>query len=133
MGISFILLFSDKGEGAGLMIFALVICIPWFFSYNNHASDLAVIKEQHRVVKVYKERIESLTERLKIASSGDVKIALLNADTPIAAIVNSITNMELKIAEAETTKAKAHISVESRKASLLKSVTWFFDSPPEDA
>jgi len=110
----------------GMFIVLLIISIPWFISYTKHASNLATIQEQHRVITIYHKRMGSLTERLTNLSRGDVSIALLNADTPIAALVSSITNMELHIAEAEERKAIAYRSIAARKLGLMSSVPWFF-------
>jgi len=122
----------EQEAGVPVFFIASLLSIPWIGSYSNHADNIATIQEQHRVVTVYNNRIEALTLRMKGLSSSDVKMGLLNADTPIASMVKSVTEFEYKLAEAEEKKAVAYQRIVSRKLGFFNSVTWFFDDIKDD-
>jgi len=134
-----VVILDEIATGAGVALFGMipivVIAGPWLISYTGHSEDIATIQEQHRVITVYHNRIDSLSERLnKIANNGVSSDALvtMNKDTPIGSIVGSITQFETKIADAEEKKAEAYRSIAQRKIGLTNSVTWFFDGLDEE-
>jgi len=125
-------LWKDLDMTPPAFFITVVLSLPWFFSYNEHANNIATIQEQHRVIEVYEKRVNSLHEKISHVAKGDINQALLNADTPIASMVEAITQFEVKLAKAEAKKAEAYKEITSRKLGLLSSVTWFFDDLKEE-
>lgn len=103
---------------AGALPCALVL-IAW----DTHASDLSYVLAQDQVIQVQEERITSLTKRLNEFDYPEG--ALLNGDTPVAAIVTSLTNAETQLAEAKTERAKAIRSIEARRRGTMSGVIKF--------
>jgi hypothetical protein len=95
-------------------------------SYMFHARDVGVIAEQDRVVKVYEENIKILNDSLSNLQPKGV--ALVNQDTPVASLVDAITDSTLKLAAAKQEKAEAYVSIAQRKASPF----WFVVSLTTD-
>jgi len=122
----------DQEASVPVFFIVFLLSIPWIGSYSRHADNVATIQEQYRVINVYNGRIDSLTNRMSKLSSSDIKIGLLNADTPIASMVKAVTGFEYKLAEAEEKKAVAYQKIASRKLGFFNSVTWFFDDIKED-
>lgn len=109
-----------------MVIFFFVLLVAPFASYTNHADNLGTIKAQYHVIEVQNQRLSSLKASLQEALKNDAKMALLNADSPIKAIVDQIAEAEKDLAKAKTVKAEAEVSIAKRKIGLFKFVTWLF-------
>ncbi len=92
---------------------AIAPCLASIGPWWAQAEDLSRIFAQDEVIKVQVERIESLTTRLN--KFNYPRSALLNADTPVAAIVTAINDAEKRLAYAKTEKAEAIRSIEQRR------------------
>lgn len=113
----------------GSFIITIILCVfsaAPIISYQNHASDLATINEQGRVISVYEERKESLEKTLNSFKYPE-NISLMNGDSPIASIVKQLSETESDIASAKKKQAEAYINIEGRKLGLMSGVLWFFD------
>jgi len=101
-------------------VVSLVVAIPCLVTWDDHAGDLAVIKAQSDVIAVYQERVDALEDRLTGIDypSG----ALVNADTPIAAIVMSLTDAEKELARSKAAEAQAKINIEHTRAGPMSGV-----------
>lgn len=99
-----------------------LLSIPACGIWASHSSDLAKISSQSHVITVHQERVDNLTKRLEKFSypSGSV----LNADTPIAAIVASLSDAESDLTQAKRVQALAIRSVEARRLGPLSGVIW---------
>lgn len=99
---------------------SFITSIPGLVTWSEHAGDLAVIKAQSGVVAVYQERVDALEERLNGVDypSG----SLVNADTPIAAIVMSLTDAEKELARAKAKEAQAKVNIEHTRAGPMSGV-----------
>lgn len=115
-------------DGVGFTLFvgltaALIPGAMTFIPWGFHASDLSRIFAQDEVIKVQVEQIESLTTRLD--KFNYPRSALLNADTPVAAIVTAINDAEKRLAYAKTEKAEAIRSIEQRRYGPFSGVIQF--------
>lgn len=120
--------FSREPDGvAGSFGLGAVVCVfPAMliaFTWTDHAKNLAIISSQEPVVSVYQERVDALTKRL--SDFEYPKSALVNADTPVAAIVASLSEAEGKLASAKAERALAMRSVEATRAGPMSGVIWF--------
>ena len=104
---------------AGLFI-AFIPLIPVLVVWGNHAGDLARISSQSHVIAVHQERVDRLTDRLNAFQYPTG--ALLNADTPVAAIVASLSDAEKQLAYAKQVQAEAIRSVEARRVGPMSGV-----------
>lgn len=103
------------------LFFACLVLGTW----GNHASDISkVIAQEHRI-EVQQERIESLSERLNTFDYPEKPMVSLDADTPWASIVESLTDAENKLAEAKDERAIAIRSIEARKRGPMSGVVTF--------
>lgn len=93
----------------------------WEWSY--HAKNLSTIAYQDVVIKDYEERIASLDSRLQAFDYP--KSALLNADTPVASIVKSISDAESGLLDAKTARSQAILSVETTRNGPMSGVISF--------
>lgn len=94
-----------------------------FTSWSCHADDLAVIKEQTRVISVYEQQKEELTKTLNTFQYPES--SLLNADSPVASIVLGLSDAEKMLADARKIEAEAYKSIESRKIGPMSGVVNF--------
>lgn len=91
--------------------------------WTSHAKDLGTIYAQHEVISVYQERVNRLTERLDGFDYPRQDAALLlNADSPVRSIVESLTEAEAQLAEAESYRAEAIRSIERRRRGPMSGV-----------
>jgi hypothetical protein len=96
-----------------ILIILIVVAFFGFFSALNHVDDLAIVRGQQEVIEVYEDRIKSLETRLN--SFKYPQSALLNADSPVASIVNSLSEAEKEL-KANEERAKARRNIIARKA-----------------
>jgi hypothetical protein len=98
---------------------ALIVLGCWI----GHSSNLAKISHQEQIISVQVERIDSLTKRMQGFEFPPG--ALLNADTPVAAIVSAINDSETKVAEAKTERAEAIRAIERTRLGPFSGVIDF--------
>lgn len=122
VGIGYLIFkaFTDDIEAvAGLMIVGFFLLLPMGITvlgtWNAHAEDLSKVTTQQHRIEVQERRISQLTERLESFDYPDSPTVLLNKDTPIASIVESLTEAENKLAQIRDERAKAIRSIESRR------------------
>lgn len=108
----------DAPDAAGVLLFCvgiplLIVSIIFINTWSHHASDLGIVYAQDLLVEVHRERvadIKSTLHNIKIPPS-----ALLNADTPMAALVSALHESEKVLTLAASKKAQAIISIEKRR------------------
>lgn len=100
-------------------ISAPLAIVPWY----DHSSDLATLRHQGELIKVYEERIESLSNTL--SDFQYPQGALMNQDSPVLSIVESISEAEKKLAWIKAEKAKAAISIERRRLGMMSGVIYW--------
>lgn len=103
------------------IIAGLMFGVPTTFVWTGHANDISIIRAQEPVIQVQRDRIERLSGRLDAFQYPDGS-ALLNADSPVAAIVKSLSDAEDALAKAESERALALRSIEARKAGPMSGV-----------
>lgn len=106
--------FSSLGI-AGAMTAVLIMPTWWF-----HLNDLADVRESKHLVSVYSERIDSLESRL--GSLDYPESAMWNKDSPVASIVEALSEAESNLAEAKALKEKAMISIEARASGPMSGI-----------
>lgn len=90
------------GTSLGAFIVAAIIGAVFLVPvWWTHSYDLGTIRGQHHVISVQQERIQRLTDRLDKFQYPRGS-AILNADSPVAAIVQSLSKAEDDLAKAET-------------------------------
>tara|TARA_R110000737_G_C14590423_1_gene487411 strand:+ start:26 stop:457 length:432 start_codon:yes stop_codon:yes gene_type:complete len=108
---------------APTVVLAVIISVPSFVSWSSQASDLSNIRNQHLVVAEYQLRVDNLQERL---NNFDYPVgALMNADTPVAAIVNSLSHAESKLLAAKESMINSIKDVDARKLGPMSGVINF--------
>ncbi len=109
-------IYKDGGGACGALgiIMLVIVIIITFISYLLNAEDIGTIAAQDKVIAVYAENIEDLQNRLdRINPHGS---ALVNKDSPVAALVEAITDSNSKLAAAKAEKANAYVSIAKRSA-----------------
>ena len=115
---------SDAVTGRIALIgFTLVLSGLSLGEWAYHAQNLSTIAYQDLVIKNYEERIASLNSRLQAFDYP--KSALLNADTPVASIVKSISDAENELLNAKTARSQAILSVEKTRNGPMSGVISF--------
>lgn len=113
---------------SGLMI-GIIFCIPSAITvlsaWTSHASDISKVVAQEHRIEVQQERIDSLSERLNTFDYPEKPMVSLDADTPWASIVESLTDAENQLARAKDERAIAIRSIEARKRGPMSGVVTF--------
>ncbi len=99
------------------VIGTLVWVIATPMVYTAQADDVATVRGQQAIVAIYEARRGRLYDTLKAMDYP--KGALLNADSPVKAIADSIAATETMIAEAQTKQEQARIDIQARKLGLF--------------
>lgn len=100
--------------------------------WGEHAKDLGTISAQTQLIQVMEERVASLDARL--AAIDAPQTALMNADSPVAALVVALSDAEEALARVKLTRAEAIRSIERRRAGPMSGVIWLAgDYEREDA
>jgi len=89
---------------------AIILAIAPMLTWMIHAQNLGTIAAQGEVVSVYRARVESLETML--SGFEYPRSALANSDSPVAAIVKSLSEAQTALLEAEAKRAEAIVSVE---------------------
>ena len=122
-GFGFFMILGAAMGGVAALVPLGIVGLTW----TEHANDLALIAEQQRVISVYEQQRNELNARM---SAFDYpKGALLNADTPVAAIVAQLGKVEADLAKARVEQAKAYRSIEARKLGIMSSVVDWVGEP----
>jgi len=120
------------GDAIGFFfLMALASMVPAFFVvvvWLMHSSDLSKVTAQAQVIAVYEDRLESLTARLDSITYPEG--ALMNADTPVGAIVTAINDAEEDIAFAKREMATAIRRIEARRLGPMSGVIAFVGGTP---
>lgn len=98
---------------------------PVVATWHGHASDISKVVAQEHRIEVQQERIESLTKRLDQFDYPEKPGISLDADTPWASIVESLTDAENELAKAKDERAIAIRSIEARKRGPMSGVVSF--------
>ena len=95
-----------------LMTFGFIFIVGLFFSTMNHASDLESIQYHTERIEIQTERVNRLEQTLESFSYPEG--ALLNKDSPVASIVNQISDAELAISEAKEQVVETERDIRAR-------------------
>lgn len=95
----------------------LALIIASFVSSLTHSRDIGTVRAQANIITVYQDRVERLENRL--SSFSYPRGSLLNADSPVASIVTSLSEAEKELVAADAERAKAVRSIAQRKASVF--------------
>lgn len=117
----------EDGVNAGLMsaFIGLAGSLIAAFCWSEHSDDVSkVVAQQHRIA-VFEERIESLNKRLTEFNYPAKSEISLDADSPWASMVNSLTEAETQLAQAKDERAVAIRSIEARKRGPMSGVVSF--------
>lgn len=126
--ILFIIAVSSGEEeplmGAVVSAFAaFVIGSLVLLTWKGHADNIATVHHQQPVIDALTERVEGITERL---SNFDYpRAALVNRDTPVAAIVASLDNAESQLASAKLAQGEAIRALEATRIGPMSHVFWW--------
>ena len=101
-----------------LLLPIVLIAVVW----DDHASDLSRVNAQEHRIEVQQQRIVNLTERLDAFNYPAKAGISLDADYPWAAIVESLTDAENRLAEALDERAIAIRSIEARKRGPMSGI-----------
>jgi hypothetical protein len=94
------------------------VFIPW----ADQANDMGTLEAQDKVIAVYQEQVINLQTELQ--SFHYAPGALLNADSPVAAVVKSLTDVQGQLTDAQTKKAQAMVNIEQRRHGPFSGVIW---------
>lgn len=100
-----------------LLSLVIVAAVWW-----GHVDQLSTINNQHLVISVYEKKKDRINDVLKNYDFPEG--ALLNADSPIASVVEELAKVEEDIAEAEAQRAKAIIAIEARRLGLMSGIIY---------
>lgn len=89
-------------------------------SWDGHADDLAVIGYQDKVIRVHYEEVSGLVSQLE--SFEYERGTLLNADSPVASAVASLSEARKRLADAREKKADAVVRIEARRKGTMSNV-----------
>lgn len=128
--ISFVIcMFRDRCEEAG-SVFAwlgtITLVLGLLFDgseWSDQARDLGTIKAQDEVIAVYEQQVLSLTQELQ--GFHYTPGSLLNADSPVAAVVKSLTDVQGQLTDSKVRKAQAIVSIEQRRNGPFSQVIKF--------
>ena len=123
--LSLFCLFIEDGvciSGPSLSVSLILGCFV-FGSWFAHAKDLSTIEEGHRAITLYQKKIDSLTTRLE--DFDYPQGSLLNADNPIASIVQSLSQAEDGLLKAKLRVASSIEDIESRRLGPMSGVISF--------
>lgn len=119
----------DKGSDGFFGAFLLSGVVGFFIGltvlayWEKHANNIATVHHQQPVIDALTERVEGITERL---SNFDYpRAALVNRDTPVAAIVASLDNAESQLADAKLAQGEAIRALEATRLGPLSHVFWW--------
>ena len=105
--------------GSILAFFGLFFCIAVWAEYANTVSKIIA---QEAIIEVYQERVDTLSQRLEHFNYPEKPHISLDADTPWASIVTSLSEAESQLAEARKERAVALRSIEALRMGPMSGV-----------
>jgi hypothetical protein len=103
-----------------LSVVSLIFLTPVIFSWDVHADDLGTIAAQDHVISVFEQRRTALTATIKTFKYPEG--SLLNADSPVKAIVDQLAEVEKALGDARNAKAKAMVNIEQRRVGPMSAI-----------
>jgi hypothetical protein len=124
LALSLLFLFLGDLEVFFVSLFvSIAIGASPIITWQAHANDLSNIKNQHLNMIEYQKHVSSLQDRLN--SFDYPKGSLVNVDTPVAAIVNSLSDAESKLLKAKVSRIESIKDVDARKLGVMSGVVSF--------
>jgi multidrug resistance efflux pump len=121
-------LHNNMSEGpivlGGMGIVALVVGGALFGGlWSNQARDLGTYRAEQVVINVYQSQIDQLTQELQNFhyQSGTI----LNADSPVASVVQALSHAQEQKTHAEAIRAQAEVKIEQTRLSIVGGVIWW--------
>lgn len=111
--------------GLGLFFLLCFLFVGTFFSSLNHVNDLESVQYHEKRIEIQTERLERLRSTLEDFEYPES--ALMNDDSPVASIVNQISDTEIAIAEAKKSVAETKRDIRSRKRWLFSFVAYIIE------
>lgn len=96
-----------------------VILLIWAFilptiTLYNQIDDVGIVRKYFEVVNVQNERIDNLKNQCKFVMQESKAQTIMNADSPISALIGQLAQAEEDLAKAKTVVANAKFSIEKR-------------------
>jgi hypothetical protein len=101
-------------------ILALILAIPVGCAWTDHGNDLGTIEAQDQVIAVYEQQVTQLKDELQAFHYQPG--SLLNADSPVASVVKSLTDVQEQLTAARVKKAEAVLHIEQRRRGPMSGV-----------
>jgi hypothetical protein len=120
---------------AGVLLGTLLASVPAAVvgcSWHNYSQTYAAVVAQSEVIAVYEERVTSLKATLNEINYPSKSEISLDADTPWASLVTSLTQAEKDLAEAKKVRAEALRDIEAWKRGPMSGVVTFVGEPGND-
>jgi hypothetical protein len=97
--------------------------------WSDYSQTYAAVVAQSEVIAVYEERVTSLKATLNEINYPSKPEISLDADTPWASLVTSLTQAEKDLAEAKKVRAEALRDIEAWKRGPMSGVVTFVGEP----
>jgi hypothetical protein len=124
---------EDRVAGVLLgTLLAIIPTTPVVFSWSYYSQTYAAVVAQSEVIAVYEERVTSLKATLNEINYPSKSEISLDADTPWASLVASLTQAEKDLAEAKKVRAEALRDIEAWKRGPMSGVVTFVGEPGND-
>ena len=98
------------------LLVAVMVSLPVTAIWQSHANDLSKVRAQQPVIEVYEERRDTLATVLENFNYPIRDGITLNADSPVASVVEQLSEVESKLADVKAEVALARRSIEARRA-----------------
>ena len=112
------------------ILFTMLCWFPIGSAWVDQADNIGTIDAQNKVIVIYQQQITSLTQELQQFHYAPG--TLLIADSPVASVVKSLTEVQEQLTDAEVTKAKAMVSIEQRRHGPLSGVIQLVGDYPHE-
>lgn len=118
LSIMFLWIDADSKGTFSLIFLTMVWLCCGIGSHLHHTMDIAITQTQEKIISIQSEKVDRLKLSLTILKSNDN--TLLNADTPLATLIEEIalSEKDLAIAKIELVAAKRRII--ARSLSIFK-------------
>lgn len=105
------------------VLFVVIICLS---TVVFHTSNLSTLRAQKYVIESEQENVKELEDRLKnLTGSTKIPTSLMNGDTPVKSLVESITKAQTRLSKSRTEMAEAKKSIVARKMMFPLIVSYF--------
>ena len=108
--------------GCGVSIIPLLIVLS---TWTKYADNLAIVGEQERIIIIYQDQRDRLTETLENFDFPKNSIFSVNMDNPISAITKQLAKAEGSLATAKKAKAAAHKKIAATRIGPMSGVIKF--------